>query len=604
MHRPLVFFIVLSLGGALLQANPDAVGPPPPLPQPVKARVFQGEEATIVLVAQGREAGSAKFLIRSRPQYGVLSEIRPVGPGRAAVVYRHFGKGEATSDAFTYAVQAPDSPVSASVRVELQIAERPPVFSGPKSVEFGEAILGQAVAREISLQNLGGGILQGKASADSPWEIVGSADYEIPEKESRSLVVEFRPEKENSYQGVIRFSHDPKAIVLLEGAVRSPLAFHPYRLDLHQKSAAEPGFLQVTNQTEEDLLLLLKSDPGILVPEMVEIAAGESEVLKVRVEKGHTTGAEGVLRLQYAFGSEDVAFRVFPAPAKISMNPEKEMDFGVLLPGREKVLPLRISNTGGIPLDLQLGADAPAFLPDGYQLALAPGQTREISVGLNARRPGQIQSVLTLRGAQGKSSILLSGQVDSVGKGETSSRLQVTELTAGQLQEDGCQIPEGTLIFRGTSFDQIRLTARTETSVQFEWDPPSPSPAGYRVEQRVVRNDPAGAPLIAWLPVTNVEVHPARKGPVQAIIFALQPGTRLVVRIISLDASGTPIGASGNFPVSSLAPQPASPGIPMWPLFILLLSLLGWGAWRWIHWQQEKQRKVDLLRVRELEQNR
>ncbi len=119
-HRRYLVLIAL-LAVAAAQADPkDPPIVPPPMAQPQSLSIFRGRSIDVPLRAQGRAPGQLKFLIRSLPAKGRLSEIRLTGPKSAEITYFHDDTSEET-DSFTFAVQAFDSPVSAAAPITITI---------------------------------------------------------------------------------------------------------------------------------------------------------------------------------------------------------------------------------------------------------------------------------------------------------------------------------------------------------------------------------------------------------------------------------------------------------------------------------------------------
>ena len=215
-----------SLGAIEVQADRAREGltePPPPMPQVVSVQVFRGESVRIPLQARGRAAMEARFLIRHSPTLGKLGEVRPYRPGIALVEYTHRGGTADQTDGFTYAAQSPASPVSAPAQVTIRIVDRPAELQHPEEIDFGSVLVGETVRQYLFLQNVGGVPLRTEIEVEPEWVLPKGKVVEIPARGSIEWPVEFSPQQDQAYTGVVRFSHNDRAVIRLKGEGQEPL---------------------------------------------------------------------------------------------------------------------------------------------------------------------------------------------------------------------------------------------------------------------------------------------------------------------------------------------------------------------------------------------
>ena len=63
----------------------------------------------------------------------------------------------------------------------------------PTAIDFGAVVVGGAADRTFTVQNIGGGVLTGTATAAAPFSIVSGGTFSLGSLASQSLVVRFRP---------------------------------------------------------------------------------------------------------------------------------------------------------------------------------------------------------------------------------------------------------------------------------------------------------------------------------------------------------------------------------------------------------------------------
>lgn len=201
-------------------------------------RVPAGGSVEIALGGRGSPRQSLQFLLRSAPAHGDLGEVRLTGRDTALVTYQHRADPNvgwaAGSDSFTYAVRAEGSAVSAAATVRIEIVEAAPrlIVSGVRGsdgrmigvgereneplrlLDFGAVTVGQVAQRDLTLQNVGGGIAAGRLEPPAPWEIEevaapGGAEkathaYRLAHGERQRVSLIFRPGVARRFEGTLR----------------------------------------------------------------------------------------------------------------------------------------------------------------------------------------------------------------------------------------------------------------------------------------------------------------------------------------------------------------------------------------------------------------
>ncbi|MBV9126649.1 MAG: hypothetical protein JO117_01045, partial [Verrucomicrobia bacterium] len=196
-----------------------------PSAQDQTVRLTLGDQVDIVLSGYSGAHGGLDFLLRSNPAHGTLSTPRPTGRDTAVVTYSHRAADGPGVDAFTFAVRAQGSAVSAAATVRLQIVDPPPrviVLTDPSEmrsaaganrppVEFGAVKVGEEGHREVTLENAGGGVAFGAVEPTAPWSAVAADDadltnnaapvYRLGRGERQKFVLIFRPGVARRFEG-------------------------------------------------------------------------------------------------------------------------------------------------------------------------------------------------------------------------------------------------------------------------------------------------------------------------------------------------------------------------------------------------------------------
>lgn len=580
---------LLAVGGAF--ADISAVGPPPPLAQPVTITAFKGEETRIPLRALGRASNSAKFLIRSLPKQGELSPVQPAGPGSAFVIYRHKGNTAPAQDVFTFAAQSKDSPVSAPARVIVQIRERPAVFRAPASLRFPVTTLGKEWRERLVLKNEGGEMLQGTAKVDEGWYLP-NPEYQIPGGSEKSMEVVFRPEEARQFAGMLRFSHDSKALVQLAGEAVNAFTVSPVEIQLRGEGGKPSATLTLQNHTAEDLPVSITGKLSIGLPEEVVLPPLGTVVLPVSSARQDAVGGKDRVRFSHPLGFVEVPVVVYPLPGKLLLEPGEGKDFGLVEPGASLEYPIRFFNDGGLPVRVSLQASPPAWVRGPLALLIAPGQSEVVTAGMDCSSSGDQSGTIVVRWEEQEFPIHLKAKVD-----RPESPAERREALPGKMPASAALQPPQEQIAGEASFDKIRLVAANRNTVSIEWDDASSANPRHVIEKREFSAAPQGGVAIRWIPVPNVQITNLGNNTFRGTFFGMRPGEQLMIRIVTLGPDGQPETFSSQFPIASTPPPPER-SLPWgWLLLVVLPVAAFFLRQKFVRNQRER----DLRRLQKLE---
>ena len=98
---------------------------------------------------------------------------------------------------------------------------KPVIAVSPGVLDFGLVGVGKTKQLALTVQNLGGGILNGTATVAAPFSLSGNAYY-LQRNQSQTISVRFTPTAEGVSSNVVSFSGGGPAAVRVSGLARSP----------------------------------------------------------------------------------------------------------------------------------------------------------------------------------------------------------------------------------------------------------------------------------------------------------------------------------------------------------------------------------------------
>ncbi len=112
-----------------------------------------------------------------------------------------------------------------------------PAFAvAPSSLDFGPVAVGSSKDLAFTVQNTGGGTLNGSASTSTPFSIVGDNSFSLGPGESKDITVHFSPTSVATFNGNVNFTSnggDASPIVTGTGVLAPALAVSPPFLDFN-----------------------------------------------------------------------------------------------------------------------------------------------------------------------------------------------------------------------------------------------------------------------------------------------------------------------------------------------------------------------------------
>ena len=94
-----------------------------------------------------------------------------------------------------------------------------PVISvSPSSLNFGGVNVGGSLDRTITVRNVGGGVLNGNATTNTPFAIVSGGSYSLSAGQSQTVTVRFSPTSAETFLGNVNLTGGGDASLAVSGA--------------------------------------------------------------------------------------------------------------------------------------------------------------------------------------------------------------------------------------------------------------------------------------------------------------------------------------------------------------------------------------------------
>ena len=549
----------LCAAGALLCAPPlagadkkkEPLPEVPPPAQPLAVKVPRGESVDIALRIYGRKNEALKYLIRTPPKSGKLTEPKVVALEVSSVTYTPPADLAITSDRFSYAVQN-GAGVSAAVDVVITITDLPPQLAVSGALDFAPMLAGAVAVKTLEITNRGGGLAEGRAEVEVPWKIEGPAKYRLGAGVRAVFKITFAPEKGGAFESAVRFTSQPEMSVRVRGEALEAIAVTPARLVL-QSAAGDPvrtGEFEIANQTDTERRVTLSVGPRLQVPAELTVPAHGRVSAPVRTAAEDVAALEGEVRVEAAGLTVRVAVRAARVGPLVRAV-RGPVAFGRVDAARAASASFELENFGGEEASVRWEIGAP-FVMEQAAVTLAPGEKKTLVLRTQpAAAAGKYRAWLTaVVGAQ-KVEIPVEAELFAKASPAAAPRASSPSRTVSaanppDVPEDApteppppAELPANVAAMRVDLYrpEGAGLTRLTATSATLEWPVHLNPAARFRFESRRVVADAAGELQAVWEELPKVSVH--REGAKHvAVLNGLLPGSAGGVRVVPLNAAG------------------------------------------------------------------
>lgn len=563
------------------ETRPPLVVPPPPVPQQVK--VPRGRKIDVPLRIFGKQNEPLRYLIRNQPTHGKVTAPRVTDREVSTVTYEPPADLAITADSFTYSVQT-SAGVSAPVAVTIAITDEPPRLIMPNALDFGEVIVGNAVARELQLRNGGGGMASGELRLEAPWKTEGANTYRLGADESAAFKVLFTPAEAGEFRGEIRFTSAPEHTTLVRGTAAMPVAAIPSAVELKQEagSTERSGAFELVNRTDEERVFQVRSGGRLITPTTVTVPPQGRISVTLKVPAADVSLARESLRIEASGFSLEVPVRAAAAEAMLQVTPPS-LPFGRLDARRGGQLPISVKNVGGKPVKVG-GEIALPFSLAPVELELGPGEEKQLAVTLQPGSGGNFRTWLKLTGGSSISEIEVTAELVEATVSQrpraTAKRTNTTGRTAPSIEEPTPWMPDLELA------KTIQVKEVKPTSAKLEWPADLSPTRNFRIERLMLLLNSAGEPQTVWRHVPTVAFSQEGTSAV-ARVTELHPQQSQTLRVVPLNAAGDPL--KSLFRVDFFTPPKArlfpKPGLLTWLILGLVICV---GA---VFWKRARARK-------------
>ena len=502
--------------------------PPPALPQNVT--VPRGRRIDIPLRIYGVQNEALRYLIKTPPAHGKLSEPRAVSREVWMVTYEPPAELAVTADRFTFSVQN-HAGVSAPAEVTISIADLPSKLTVPHTVEFGELLAGGTATREIEVANRGGGYVEGEIEVDPPFRIEGRRNYRLAGGDYTYFKIVFAPAEGGLFRREIRYTSDREFVTALVGGAQTPISAEPAKIDLRNAadSPVRTGGFEIINRTGEALTFHLRTSRRLQVPESVSVAAHGRVAIAV------STRPEDVADLEDEVIVESSGFALRVPVTAVKVGPivrvaQRSLALGRIDATRGAQATIDVQNVGGTLAKASGEIGAPFALSEP-SFDLPPGASRKLTLSVQPGEPQRYRTWLKLKAGATTTEI----EVEAELIGEMSASRDTADEKSKKPPVAPAELPPWMpdLNIART----IRVTDVTSTSARLEWPIELNGAAKFRVDRMILTRDSAHELRMAWTEIPKTTF--TRQGPLWvASLSGLQPQQSQTVRVVPLTTEG------------------------------------------------------------------
>jgi len=281
-------------------------------------------------------------------------------------------------------------------------APRPMLTLDRQAIDFGEVQAGKPTRSVITIRNEGGGMLTGRISSTVPWLHVHSAHFRCPAGRTAVVDVELRTDllpPGTTVQDsalIVDSDYGHARIEVRASRVQPRLELLPEVLDF---GIIAPVYrisqtLRVTNSGTGSLEGTLASQVDWLTVGQPVFRCRPKETTLITVWADPTSLPGGQTEIPAALvidsngGYRTLPVRLVVRQPRLRVD-RRPLDFGTLLPGQERVLPLSVGNQGVTPLHVELVPRMPWLTVEPTQVTCAGGEEVEVRLVLRVSLSAQ-----------------------------------------------------------------------------------------------------------------------------------------------------------------------------------------------------------------------
>lgn len=554
--------------------------PPPALPQSVT--VARGQRVEIPLKIYGVQSEALRYLIKTRPAHGKLSEPRTVSREVSAVTYEPPPDLAVTADRFTFSVQN-HAGVSAPVEVTISIVDEPSRLAVAHTLEFDELLAGATAMKEIEVANKGGGLIEGDLEVDPPFKVEGRRHYHLEAGDYTYFKIVFAPSEGGLFRREIRYTSDREFVTTLVGSAQTPISAEPARIELRHgsDSAVRTGAFEIVNRTGDPLTFTLNGGARLQVPASVSVTAHGRAAIAVSTRAEDVTELEDEVRVESTGFALRVPVRAFKAGPILRLA-QQNLALGRIDATRGARASVVLENAGGTTANVTAEI-APPFTLSETTFDVMPGEKKRLALIVPPGDAQRYRTWLKFKAGATNAELEVDAElVSSTGASRPSSRDENPETKRPAPAVDPADLPPWMPDLNIAK--DIRVTGVTATTANLQWPIEFNGAAKFTAHRLMLTRDSAKELRNAWVEIPKTTF--TRQGPLWvASLTGLLPQQSQTVRIVALDPEGRAKEELFRLDFYTL-PRPSLPKPSLFStLFYALLAIGGFILWKRIRRQ-------------------
>ena len=506
--------------------------PPPALPQ--SFTVARGQRVDIPLKIYGVQSEALRYLIKSRPAHGKLSEPRVTSREVSTVTYEPPADLAVKADRFTYSVQN-HAGVSAPVEVTISIVDEPARLAVAHTVEFGELLAGGTAMKEIEVANKGGGLIEGDIEVDPPFKVEGRHRYHLEAGDYTYFKIVFAPSEGGLFRREVRYTSDREFITTLVGSAQTPISAEPARIELRHgsDSAVRTGAFEIVNRTGDPLTFTLNGGARLQLPASVSVAAHGRAAIAVSTRAEDVTEIEDEVRIESAGFALRVPVRAFKAGPILRLV-QQNLALGRIDATRGARANVELENAGGTTASVTAEI-APPFSLSETAFDVMPGEKKRLALIVPPCEAQRYRTWLKFKAGVTNAELEVEAELVTSMRASRPSRDEPAETKRTAPVVDPADLPPWMPDLNIAK--AIRVTNITPTSANLEWPIEMNGAAKFRIDRQLFTRDSAKVLRTAWVEIPKTTF--ARQGPIWVVsVTGLHPQQSQTVRIVPLDPEG------------------------------------------------------------------
>ncbi|MEM2592412.1 MAG: choice-of-anchor D domain-containing protein [Thermofilaceae archaeon] len=300
----------------------------------------------------------------------------------------------------------------------LCISRTPAISLSTTSLTLPQTFINQQTQASFIIWNSGGGTLSGTVSVPAPFSIASGASFSLLPGQPQEVVVKFSSATPGSFSKSISISSNAGSKTITATGIAHKVSFSPAQLDfgsgllvlreqcnnmdvcgLRTEKVGLPIEKSLTVKNEGSVavtLTLSTSAPYKIVSVLPTLSPGQSAQVTVRFDPSESGSFTGAVQVGINGGQGSVT-----SPPLVGVVHKVEIDpavlnFRLIFTGRAGTLPFTVKNQGVTSVALTASTDGPFSIIGGNSFALAPSESRQITVQFSPTRSGDFMGSLRL----------------------------------------------------------------------------------------------------------------------------------------------------------------------------------------------------------------